>query len=166
MPQFKTTEKRLDNLESQVIKPELIDSLGVPVVDITPFELKVASLEPRGEGAYITLIWFGWRPEIESYEVWATFPNGEERLVAKVSDSPASFTLNVEEETAVVFSIRALAEGRIVSLERSPSVAAAVPPALQGSSDKGGQISARDQLKLNNSLFEDGVHRFFTDESV
>ena len=52
---------------------------------------------------------------------------GDSELIAQVDQPPAVFTVAVEQEEAVIFTVVARAGRRSVSFERSPSVAAVIP---------------------------------------
>ena len=126
------TDRRIDNLESQVFDRLYIDDQGSPLVDIIPRNVQFESIDASAEGAFIVISWANWRPEIIGYEVWATRPDGSSDIVSTVIQSPAVFTVSVDEATPIRFTIRAKAGERTISFDKSPSVAALIPAPATG----------------------------------
>ena len=92
----------------------------------------LSPLKPAREGAFIVISWANWRPEILGYEVWATRPDGSSDIVSTVIQSPAVFTVSVDEATPMRFTVRARAGERTISFDKSPSVAALIPAPAAG----------------------------------
>ena len=126
------TDRRIDNLESQVFDRLYIDDQGSPLVDIIPRDVQFESIDASAEGAFIVISWANWRPEILGYEVWVTRPDGSSDIVSTVIQSPAVFTVSVDEATPMRFTIRAKAGERTISFDKSPSVAALIPAPATG----------------------------------
>ena len=126
------TEDRLDDLEALTYDQQNISEIGQPLASLIPHDLQVDSVTAGAGGAFVVLTWANWSPTVEAYEIWMERPDGEQELVASVQNSPATFTVVVDESTPMIFAVRPKSGERSISFEHAPRTAAVIPAPVAG----------------------------------